>query len=110
MITVLARSLLAGDRMVEAVGARGANARSILPLASPAGAPLTSRRSPLASALAIVMLFDSSFNPGFARACAKYRHELSIADSLPQCTPAVAAAQRSELPVIETVGDLADRL
>jgi hypothetical protein len=56
------------------------------------------------------MLFDSSFNPGFARACAKYRHELSIADSLPQCTPAVAAAQRSELPVIETVGDLADWL
>ena len=49
---------------------------------------------------------------GFQRACAKYRHQISIAEWLgePQRMHPVGTAQGWDLPVIESVGDLADWL
>jgi RNA-directed DNA polymerase len=49
---------------------------------------------------------------GFQRACALYRDKVSIAEWLiePQRMQPVAAAQQWDLPVIETVGDLASWL
>jgi hypothetical protein len=113
VISVLARSLLTGERTVHDVHARavrtlGHSWRWLRPLARRyvevfAGHPRPRHRD------VVRFLFEDR---GFKRARAKYRHELSIAEWLaePQRMQPVAPAERWNLPVIESVGDLADWL
>lgn len=113
VISVLARSFLTGERIVDDVHARsvrtlGRSWRWLRPLARRYVAAFAGRTRPRHRDVVRFLLEDR----GFKRARAKYLHELSIAEWLaePQRMQPVAPAQRWDLPVIESVGDLADWL
>jgi RNA-directed DNA polymerase len=113
VISVLARSLLAGEPVFGDVHARavrtlGRSWRWLRPLASRYVEAFAVGTRPRHRDVIRFLLQDQ----GFQRARAKYRHELSIAEWLaePQRMQPVAAAQQWSLPVIESVGDLADWL
>lgn len=113
LISVLARSLAAGAPEVAGVEARAARTlgrrwRWIRPLAvryvEAFGAGVRPRHRDV-----IRFLVD---DPGFRRARAKYRGEISIEEWIaePQRMQPVAAARPWGVPAIETAGDLADWL
>jgi RNA-directed DNA polymerase len=113
LISALARSLVAGELTVDAASARatrtlGRRWRWIGPLAQRYVETFGGRVRPRHREVVQFLLGD----PGFRRAHAKYRDQLSIAEWLPepQRMQAVAAAQRWQIPAIETTGDLADWL
>ncbi len=113
VISVLARSLLAGEPVVEDVHARAARTlgrswRWLRPLARRYIEAFAGGTRPRHRDVVRFLIEDR----GFQGASRKYRHELVIAEWLtePQRMQPVAAAQRWDLPVIETVGDLADWL
>jgi RNA-directed DNA polymerase len=81
VISVLARSLLAGEPIVDEVDARAARTlgrpwRFLRPLAGRYVEAFAGRTRPRHRDVVRFLLKD----PGFARAQAKYRHELSIAE------------------------------
>ena len=107
VISVLARSLLAGEPIVDEVHARavrtlGRSWRWLRPLASRYVEAFAGQTRPRHRDVVRFLLRD----PGFQHARAKYRHELSIAEWLaePQRMQPVAAAELWNLPVIETAG------
>jgi RNA-directed DNA polymerase len=113
VISALARSLVAGEPAVDDAHARavrtlGRRWRWLRPLAKryveafAGGAPARHRD-------AVQFLLN---DPGFAHARAKYRHEISVAKWLgePPGMRPVAAAQRWNVPALQSVGDLADWL
>lgn len=113
VISVLARSFLAGEPIADEVSARAAQTlgrswRWLPPLARRYVEAFAGRTRPRHRDVIRFLLQDK----GFARVRAKYRHELTIADWLvePQRMQPVAAAQRWKLPVIETIAELADWL
>jgi len=113
VISVLARSLLAGEPVVEDVHARAARTlgrswRWLRPLARRYIEAFAGGTRPRHRDVVRFLVED----PGFRRAIRKHRREISIAEWLtePQRMQPVAAAQRWDLPVIETLGDLADWL
>lgn len=113
VISVLARSLLAGEPSIDSVRARamrtlGRPWRWIGPLARRYVEAFASRTRPRHHDVVRFLLNDS----GFVGARAKYRHELTVAEWLPepQRMQPVAAAERWALPVIETDGGLAELL
>jgi RNA-directed DNA polymerase len=113
VISALARSLLAGDPIVEDVQARavrtlGRRWRWLRPLAVRYVEEFAGQTRPRHRDVVRFLLED----PDFQRARAKYRHEISIAEWLaePQRMQPVRAAQGWDLPVIGSVGDLADWL
>ena len=113
VIRILARSFLAGAQIVEDVHARAVRTlgrpwRWLRPLASRYVEAFARRTRPRHRDVVRFLRED----PGFQRARAKYRHELTIAEWLgePQRMQPVAIAQRWDLPVIESLGDLADWL
>jgi RNA-directed DNA polymerase len=113
VISVLARSLLTGEPSVEDVRARaertlGRPWRWLRPLAVRYVEAFAGRTRPRHRDVVRFLLSDS----GFKSARAKYRHELRIAEWLaePQRMQPVTAAQGWDLPVIETLGNLADWL
>jgi RNA-directed DNA polymerase len=113
VISVLARSLLQGDLIAGDVHARavrtlGRSWRWLRPLARRYVETFAGRTRPRHRDVVRFLLDD----PGFEQARAKYRSEISIAERLPepQRMQPVAAAQGWALPVIETLGDLADWL
>lgn len=113
VISVLARSLLAGVPVVEEVHARAVRTlgrpwRWLQPLAARYVDAFAGGERPRHREVVRFLLNDA----GFERARVKYRRELAIAEWLgepPRMQP-VAAARGWELPAIETVGDLADWL
>src|SRR5437667_12793666 len=101
VISVLARSLLAGDPIIDDVHARAARTlgrswRWLRPLASRYVAAFAGHTRPRHHDVVGFLLKD----PGLQRARAKYRHELSIAEWLadPQPMLPVPAAQSWHLP------------
>lgn len=113
VISVLARSLLQGDPIAgdvhgRAVRTLGRSRRWLRPLARRYVETFAGRTRPRHRDVVRFLLDD----PGFEQARAKYRNEISIAEWLPepQHMQPVAAAQGWALPVIETLGDLADWL
>ena len=112
-ISILARTLLAGEQTVEEARARAGRTlgrpwRWLGPLAARYVAAFASGTRPRHRDVVRFLRNDS----GFQSAWARYGHQLSIAEWLaepPRMQP-VRAAQGWELPVIETVGDLADWL
>jgi hypothetical protein len=113
VISALTRSLLAGEPIVEDVQARtvrtlGRRWRWLGPLAARYVEEFAGQTRPRHRDVVRFLLEDADFK----RARAKYRHEISIAEWLaePQRMQPVRAAQGWTLPVIETVGDLADWL
>lgn len=113
VISALARSLLAGEPMVERVEARavrtlGRRWRWLRPLVCRYVEAFAGRTRPRHRDVVRFLLED----PDFKRARAKYRHEISIAEWLaePQRMQPARAAQGWNLPVIESVGGLADWL
>jgi hypothetical protein len=113
VISALARSLLAGDPTVEGVYDRalrtlGRPWRWLRPLAVRYVEAFAGGTRPRHRDVVRFLVEDS----GFQRACAKYRHQISIAEWLgePQRMQPVGAAQGWDLPVIESVGDLAEWL
>jgi RNA-directed DNA polymerase len=113
VISALARSLLAGEPTVESIHARAARTlgrpwRWLRPLAARYVAAFGGNTRPRHRDVVRFLIRDS----GFQRACAKYRHQISIAELLgePQRMQPVAAVQGWDLPVIESVGDLAEWL
>jgi len=110
LISVLARSLLAGEQVVDDVHTRTARTlgrpwRWLRPLAHRYVEAFAGRTRPRHREVVRFLLSD----PGFERARRKYGHELSIAEWLaePQRMQPVSTAQGWDLPVIESVGDLA---
>jgi RNA-directed DNA polymerase len=110
VISVLARSLLAGEPSVDDVYARaartlGRNWRWLRPLASRYVEAFAGSARPRHRDVVRFLLKD----PGFARARTEYHHEISIAEWLaePLRMRPVEAAQRWNLPAIESSGDLA---
>ena len=110
LISVLARSLLAGEQIVDVVHTRtvrtlGRPWRWLRPLAHRYVEAFAGRTRPRHREVVRFLLSD----PGFERARRKYGHELSIAEWLaePQRMQPVSTAQGWDLPVIESVGDLA---
>jgi RNA-directed DNA polymerase len=113
VISALARSLLAGEPIVEGVHARAVRTlgrpwRWLRPLAVRYVEAFVGGTRPRHRDVVRFLVKDS----GFQRACAKYRHQISIAEWLgePQRMHPVGIAQGWDLPVIESVGDLADWL
>jgi RNA-directed DNA polymerase len=113
VISVLARSFLAGEPIADNVHARavrtlGRSWRWLRPLAKRYVEAFAGRTRPRHRQVVRFLLDDS----GFQRARAKYRHELSITEWVaePQRMQPVAPAQHWDIPVIESVGDLADWL
>src|ERR1019366_5473059 len=112
-ISALARNLLAGEPIVEGVHARAVRTlrrpwRWLGPLAARYVAAFGGKTRPRHRDVVRFLINDS----GFQRARAKYCHQISIAEWLgePQRMLPVSAAQGWDLPVIESVGDLADWL
>jgi RNA-directed DNA polymerase len=109
-ISALARSLSAGDLIVDEVHARAARTlgrpwRWLRPLAvryveAFAAGPRPRHRE------VVRFLIDDS---GFAQARAKYRHEISVAEWIgePRQMQPVPAARGWNIPPLESVGDLA---
>ena len=113
MISVLARSLLAGEVVVDDVHARavrtlGRRWRWLRPLARRYVEAFAGHTRPRHRDVVRFLLDD----PGFEQACTKYRTEISIAEWIaePQRMQPVEPARCWRLPVIESVGDLADYL
>jgi RNA-directed DNA polymerase len=113
VISVLARSLFAGEAIVDDVHSRavrtlGRSWRWLRPLARRYVEAFAGRTRPRHREVFQFLLNDA----GFDDACAKYRKEISIAHWIaePQRMLPVEAAQGWNLPAIETVGDLADWL
>lgn len=113
VISALARSILAGELIVDGVEARamrtlGRRWRWLRPLAGRYVDAFAGRTRPRHREVVGFLLND----PGFQHARAKYRNEISIAEWIaePQRMQPVAAAQRWNLPVIESIGSLADWL
>src|ERR1035438_4223358 len=113
MISALARSLIAGELIVDdveacAVRTLGRRWRWLRPLAGRYVEAFAGRTRPRHRDVFQFLLDD----PGFVEARAKYRTEIAIAEWIPepQRMQPVAAAQNWELPVIENVSDLADWL
>jgi RNA-directed DNA polymerase len=110
VISALARSFLVGDPAVEHVHARavrtlGRRWRWLRPLATRYVESFAGRARPRHRDVIRFLLDDA----GFRNARAKYRHEISIAEWLaePQRMLPAGAAQHWDLPVIQSVGDLA---
>jgi RNA-directed DNA polymerase len=110
VISVLARSLLTGEQNIDSVHARGVRTlgRSwawLRPLAHRYVEAFSGHTRPRHRDAVQFLLHD----PGFKRARSKYRHEIFIAEWLaePQRMQPTAKAQHWDLPVIESVGDLA---
>ncbi len=113
VISVLARSFLAGEPVVEEVRARAVRTlgrpwRWLGPLAERYVEAFGSGTRPRHRHVVRFLRNDS----GFEQARAKYRHELSIAEWIaePQRMQPVAAVQAWKLPAIESVGELAEWL
>jgi len=113
VISVLARCLLAGEPIVEdvyarAVGTLGRPWRWLRPLAARYVAAFGGKTRPRHRDVVQFLRNDA----GLQRAWAKYRYELSVAQWLgePQRMQPVRAAQGWDLPIIESVGDLAEWL
>jgi RNA-directed DNA polymerase len=113
MISVLARSLLAGEAVPDEVHARAARTlgqswRWLRPLATRYVEAFAGRTRPRHRDVVRFLLRDS----GFRRARAKYRDELTIAEWIaePQRMDPVEAARRWDLPVIESTRGLAEWL
>jgi hypothetical protein len=111
--SALARSLLTGEPIVDYVHARavrtlGRSWRWLRPLARRYVAAFEGRTRPRHRDVVRFLLEDR----GFQRARAKYRHELSVTEWIPepQRMQPVAPAERWDLPVIESMGELADWL
>ena len=110
VISVLARSLLTGEQNIDRVHARGVRTlgRSwawLRPLARHYVEAFSGRTRPRHRDVVQFLLHDR----GFRRARSKYRHEIFVAEWLaePQRMQPTAKAQHWDLPVIESVGDLA---
>jgi len=110
VISALARSLLSGDPAVEQVHARavrtlGRRWRWLRPLVARYVEHFAKRTRPRHRDVVRFLVDD----PGFRNARAKYRHEISIEKWIaePQRMLPADAAQRWDLPVIESAGDLA---
>jgi RNA-directed DNA polymerase len=114
VISVLARSLLAGEQFVDDVHARAVRTLGrtsgrtwawLRPLARRYVRAFAAGTRPRHRDVVQFLLNDQ----GFIRARSKYRHEIFIAEWLaePQRMQPVARARHWELPVIESVGDLA---
>jgi RNA-directed DNA polymerase len=113
VISVLARSFLAGDAVVEDVRERAVRTlgrpwRWLGPLAARYVEAFGAGTRPRHRDVVRFLRNDT----GFQRARTKYRHELSIAEWIaePQRMRPVAAVQGWKLPAIESVGELADWL
>ena len=113
VISALARSLLAGEPIVEDVHARAVQTLGrrwcwLRPLARRFVEDVAGRTRPRHRDVVQFLREDS----GFGQAAAKYRDEISISKWIgePQRMLPVAAAQAWQLPAIETVGELADWL
>jgi len=113
VISVLARSLLAGEPGVDALHARAARTlgrswRWLRPLARRYAETFAGGTRPRHRDVVRFLLNDA----GFARAHAKYRSEISIAEWIaePQRMQPVVAAEGWGLPAILSLGDLADWL
>src|SRR5258708_30395581 len=113
VISVLARSFLAGEPVAEDVRARAVRTlgrpwRWLGPLAARYVEAFAAGVRPRHRDVVRFLRNDT----GFQRARAKYRHELSIAEWIaePQRMRPVAAGQGRKLPAIESVGELADWL
>jgi hypothetical protein len=113
VISALARSLQAGEPVADDVYARAVRTlgrpwRWLKPLAVRYVEAFTGKTRPRHRDVVRFLLNDS----GFHGAWAKYRRQLSIAEWLaePQRMRPVRAAQGWNVPVIESVGDLADWL
>jgi RNA-directed DNA polymerase len=112
-MTALARSFLAGEMTVEGIVARasrtlGRKWRWLRPLARRYVEAVSGETRPRRREVIEFFLHD----PGFRRAWSRYFDELSIARWLaePQQMQPVAAAAAWDVPVIESVGALADWL
>lgn len=110
VISVLARSFLAGEPTVDGVHSTAARTlgrswRWLRPLADRYLQAFRGRTRPRQRDVVRFLLEDA----GFRRACARYREELDVAEWLaePQPMQPAGAARGWDLPVIETVGDLA---
>jgi hypothetical protein len=113
LLAALARSFLAGDMTVDGIVDRGSktlgrNWRWLRPLARRYVKSFSGETRPRQRDIIQFFLID----PGFRRAWSKYFDELSIAQWLgdPQQMQPVAAAASWDVPVIESVGALADWL
>jgi RNA-directed DNA polymerase len=113
VISVLARSLLAGEPAVGALQARAARTlgrswRWLRPLARRYVETFAGGTRPRHRDVVRFLLNDA----GFARAHKKYRSEISIAEWIaePARMQPVAATEGWGLPAIESLGDLADWL
>jgi RNA-directed DNA polymerase len=113
LISVLARSLLAGEPTIDGVRSRAARTlgrswRWLGPLAHRYVETFGGRTRPRHRDVIRFLSQDA----GFQRACARHRPELAIVEWLaePQSMQPVGAAQGWDLPIIETVGDLANWL
>ena len=110
VISVLARSFLAGEPTVDGVHSRAARTlgrswRWLRPLADRYLQAFRGRTRPRQRDVVRFLSEDA----GFRRACARYGAELDVAEWLaePQRMQPAGAARGWDLPVIETVGDLA---
>jgi hypothetical protein len=115
LLTALARSFLAGESTVEGIVARsrrtlGRNWRWLRPLARRYVETVAGKTRPRQRDVIEFLLHD----PGFQRAWSKYYDQLSVAHWLGdpaqqhiQVMQPVAAAAKWDVPIIETVGDLA---
>jgi len=113
VISALARSLMAGEQTPQAALARaertlGRHWRWLTPLSLRYVEAFIGRTRPRHRDVVQFLLED----PGFRRARIVHRDKLSVAEwiSEPPRMEPVGAAQQWNLPVIETVGDLADWL
>ena len=113
MTSALARSLIAGEPTAEAAQARASRTlghpwRWLRPLSLRYIEAFAGRTRPRHRDVVRFLLED----PGFQRARAVHRNKLHVAEWLAEPTrmQPVGAAEQWELPVIETVGDLADWL
>ncbi len=110
LLATLARSFLTGESTVEGIVARnrrtlGRNWRWLRPLARRYVETVAGATRPRQRDVIEFLLHD----PGFRRAWSKHYDQLSVAHWLgdPQRMQPVAAAANWDVPVIETVGDLA---
>ena len=113
LLNALARSFLTGEATVEGIVTRasntlGRNWRWLRPLARPYMEAVAGETRPRQRDVVQFFLND----PGFRRAWAKYFHELAVAEWMqdPPRMQLVAAAASWNVPVIESVGGLAEWL